>query len=218
MRRAVAGVGARGRGADEVERLADAELDAELVEDRLRGVGRAAQEHVGVDEREVADEDRHAVAEAAGRAPPRRVFVLAGELAVHRVAPAPDLGAVHDVVVHERERVHELERGRRVDHAPDRRASPPAPTNAHAQNAGPQALAARGDEVAQRVERIAERGVDLDPALLLGREQRVDAGLDPVGHRIERLGKGRGARRRGGHGERLRRGLGAAGIAGRRSP
>ena len=62
------GVGARGRGADEVERLADAELDAQLVEDRLRGVGRAAQQHVGVHEREVADEDRHAVAEAAGRA------------------------------------------------------------------------------------------------------------------------------------------------------
>ena len=47
---------------------------------------------------------------------PRLVFVLAGELAVHGVAAAAGLGAVHDVVVHEREGVHELERGRGVDH------------------------------------------------------------------------------------------------------
>ena len=65
---------------------------------------------------------------------------------------------------------------------------------------GAQSLAARGDEVAQRVERIAERRVDFDPALLLGREQRVDARLDAVGDRIERFGKGRSARRRRGHG------------------
>ena len=198
MRRAVsASVRAR-RGAHEVERLADAQLDTELVEDPLGVVGRAAEKDVGVHECEVADEDRHPVAEPAGGAAPHFVLVAAGELTVHRVAAAPGVGSVHDVVVHERERVHELERGGRVDDPRVVELAARADERTRAER-GPQPLAARGDELAERVEWISERGVDFDPALLLVDEQRVDARLDAVGHRVERLGEGRGARRRGGH-------------------
>ena len=70
-------------------------------------------ERVRVHEREVADEDRHSLAEAAGLAAPACADVTAGEVPVHRVAIATRVGPVHHVVVDERERVHELERGRR---------------------------------------------------------------------------------------------------------
>ena len=58
-------------GAAEVEVLADAQLDAQLVEHAgAASAAIAAEQHVGVDEREVADEDRRALAEAPGLAPP----------------------------------------------------------------------------------------------------------------------------------------------------
>ena len=47
-----------------------------------------------------------------------------------RRQPATSIRAVHDVVVHERERVQQLERGTGVDHERIVAASPPAPTNA----------------------------------------------------------------------------------------
>ena len=80
------------------------------------GSGRAADQRVRVDEREVADEDRHALAEASGFAAPLRGAVALRERAVHGVAVAAHLRTVHHVVVHERERVHELERGGGRDH------------------------------------------------------------------------------------------------------
>ena len=43
------------------------------------------------------------------------MLVLPGELTVYGVASAPDLGTVHDVVVDQCERVHELECGGGVD-------------------------------------------------------------------------------------------------------
>ncbi len=52
-----------------------------------------------------------------GFAAPPGATCRAREARVHRVVPAPHLGAVHHVVVRERERVHELERGRGVDDA-----------------------------------------------------------------------------------------------------
>ena len=124
------GLGARGRGADEVERLADAQLDAQLVEDVAGERGRVAHQHVGVHDREVADEDRHALAEAARfAAPAARRRGAARSARCTASLPAPRVGAVHHVVVHERERVHQLERGRGVDHggSSGRRR---APTNA----------------------------------------------------------------------------------------
>ena len=144
MRRAAAGSVLAVAVVDEVERLPDAQLDAELVEDvEHRGRG-AAHERVGVDEREVADEDRHPLTEAARLAAPSGVDVAIGEVPVHRVAIAARVGAVHHVVVHERERVHELERGRGVDHASAGSAAA-ADERAVAER-GPQALAARADE------------------------------------------------------------------------
>ena len=200
------GIGARGRGADQIERLADTELDAQLVEDRLGIGGRAAQQDVGVDEREVADEDGHAVSETPGGTAPRSILVLAREPAVDRVSSAPDVGAVHDVVVHERERVHELESRRGVDRG--RVVDRPARSDVRARaERGPQTLAAGGDEILQRAERVDERGIHCVPAIDLRGEQRVDALLDAVGNRLECLGKRGGSSRRAGHGERLRRGL-----------
>ena len=156
------GFGARGGGAREVERLADAQLDAQLVEHDVRGVGHAAHEDVGVGEREVADEDRHALAEPAGLAPPTGADVTLREARVHRVVPAAHLGAVHDVVVRERERVHELERGRGVD---DPRVAPVAlRTDERAVAEGrTEPLAAGGDEAAQCFDRLGQPGVDRAP-------------------------------------------------------
>ena len=140
--------------------------------------GGVTHEHVGVDEREVADEDRHAFTEAPGFSPPRRAVVATDEVPVHGVEAAARVGAVHHVVVHERERVHELERGRDVDDAVvgiAARADERAVTEG-----GAQALAARVDERAERVDRLRERRVDRAPAHELGVEQRTDAFLDAV--------------------------------------
>jgi len=91
--------------------------DPELVPHRLHGRGHPAEELIGVDVGEVADEDRHPFAEPAWVPSPLGIDVL---VAVHEVrgASAPAHGrAVHDVVVHERERVDELQSSRGRDHA-----------------------------------------------------------------------------------------------------
>ena len=62
-------------GAEDVEVLADVELDAQLVPQRPHLGRRAGQQLVGEHEGEVADEDRHALAEAARLAGPRRAPV-----------------------------------------------------------------------------------------------------------------------------------------------
>ena len=142
------------------------------------------------------------------RAGPRhdRVLVPAGELAVHGVAAAADLRAVHDVVVHERERVHELERGRGVDHAPGRRASPPAPTNAQAQNAGAAACRRwRRSRAARRADRRA-RGRPRSSASARRRAACRCGVSTRSATGSSASGKRRGPRRRRGHAERLRRG------------
>ena len=189
IRRAAAGSVLAVAVVDEVERLPDAELDAELVEDvEHRGRG-AAHERVGVDEREVADEDRHPFTEAARLAAPACVDVATGEVPVHRVAIAAGVGAVHHVVVDERERVHELERGRGVDHR-GRVGAAAADERAVAER-GPQALAARADEQPQLVERFDQRGLDRGPARDLGVEEPEDPRFDLVGDAHERGGERR---------------------------
>ena len=104
---------------------------------------------------------------------------------MHRVAAAAHVGAVHHVVVHERERVHELERGRGVDDACVGRVAAAADERAVAERR-PQPLATGGDERAQLVERFDERRVDDGPTRDLGVEQLEDARLDPVGDTDER--------------------------------
>ena len=102
----------RARGADDVEVLADVQLDAQLVPHASAPRRSRPRGTVGVDEREVADEDRHALAEPPGLAAP----------AVDRVAVAEVLGcAVRHAAARsepsitsswiERERVQQLERG-----------------------------------------------------------------------------------------------------------
>src|SRR5947208_8566406 len=68
----------------EVEVLADAELDPQLVEDGPRDLGRRTEKDVGVHEGEVADEDRRTLAVAAGLAPPPLDVVARHETAVDR--------------------------------------------------------------------------------------------------------------------------------------
>ena len=81
-----------------------------------------AQHVVGPDQGEVAEQDGGRGAEPGGPPAPRRVGVPAGEGDVHgRAAPAGG-GGVHEVVVHERARLDQLQRGHRAQHRVDRRA------------------------------------------------------------------------------------------------
>ncbi len=179
-------------GAEQVEVLADVELDAQLVPQIPHRFGGADQQLVGEDEGEVADEDRHALAEAARLARPRRPAVLVGVHGVRRRRAAPARRVVHHVVVEQGEGVHQLERGARPngtfvvgvatgpDEAPvaERRAQP---------------LAARTDHPVDLVERSAEVGVDRGPVLPRRGQQLVEADVGAGGDR-------RQARRRsGGH-------------------
>ena len=193
---------------DEVERLADAELDAQLVEDVERGRRRAAHQHVGVDEREVADEDRHALAEPARLAPPRPRARGGGRSArctaslprrvsepsitssctsanVCTSSSAAAASTTHGIVG--------------IAAGADERA---------VTERGPEPLAADVDERAQRLDRFGERGVDRAPARELGVEQIVDPRLDPGREGHERRGERR----------LLPPGLGHGGTVGRASP
>src|SRR5439155_5111795 len=94
-----------------VEVLTDAELEAELVEDRARCVRDRAQENVRVDEGKVPDEDRGALT-VSTRFSASTLHVVAGhEAPMDGRKAATNARPVHDVVVHERERVQHLERG-----------------------------------------------------------------------------------------------------------
>ena len=114
---------------EDVEELADVELQPQLVPQPPDRVRHADQELVREHEGEIADEDRHPLAEAAGLAGPRRPSVLPGVYGVGGRGAAPAHGVVHHVVVEQREAVHQL------DAAPASitlwsAPSPPAPTNA----------------------------------------------------------------------------------------
>ena len=179
------GLGARRGGTGQVERLADAQLDPQLVEHAVGRVGHAPHQHVGVGEREVADQDRHALAEPPRLTAPSGAPMSLLEPRVDRRVAAPHARAVHHVVVREGERVHQLEGGGGVD---DPRIVPFAvgADERAVTERGPQALASGRDEIAQRFDRFRETAVDGPPPRELGREQIVDAPFDLRRERHER--------------------------------
>ena len=168
--RRLPGIAAPAGGTHQVEVLTDAQLDPQLVE-HLPCRGRCiAEQPIGVDEGEVADEDRRPFPEAPRLAAPTGLTVLHAEALVDRRQATAQPGAVHHVVVHERERVQELERGAGVDHERIVGRSARAHVRPMTER-GAQPLAARPNEVAQRRERLDEVFVDRRPALDLGLEQ-----------------------------------------------
>ena len=111
------------------------------------GVGaHLAEQHVGVDVGQVADEDRHALAVATVLAPPAAGLVLTAELDVGRRG-AGGVGSVHDVVVHQGEGVEQLEGGPGVDDAGIVRVAPGTHEGPVAERR-PQALPAGIDQMA----------------------------------------------------------------------
>ena len=176
MRSACAAIADRARGAGEIEELADAQLDAQIVVDGSRRRRRRREEHVGVHEREVADEDGRALAEAASLAVRVRVGVVVDEPLMHRRAAAAGGGAVHHVVVHERARVHHLDRRAHVDDDVVEGIAARSDERPEAER-GPEPLPAAAHQVAQRDERLLEVGVDRAPAVDLVIEQGEDAPL-----------------------------------------
>ena len=164
---------ARG-SADDVEVLADVELDAQLVPHRHRLGVRRGKELVGVDEGEVADEDRDALAEPARFATPIAERVPVGVLEVRGAHAAPNGRSVHHVVVDQRERVQQLERRARIDD--DRVVGVAAcPDEAPVAERRPEALASREEERTERLERCHDLGVERPPPLDLGLEERARA-------------------------------------------
>ena len=118
------------------------------------------QEQVGVDEGQVADQDRHALAEAAGLAGPDGVGVAVGEPAVHGGRAAADGRAVHDVVVDEGEGLEQLERGAGIDDRAGRRGRRRRPTKPQWQNAGRSRLPPAMTRSRERLERVQRDRVD----------------------------------------------------------
>ena len=98
----------------------------------------------------------------AGRPRHAAVGVPAGERDVHGRAAAAGGGGVHEVVVHERARLDQLQRGHRAQHRVDGRAvrvaarAAPAPPRERRADA----LAPAQHELAQVARGGAERGVD----------------------------------------------------------
>ena len=70
----------------------------------------SCEQPIGVDEGEVTDQDRHALAEPTRLARPALGGVPFGEHGVRRGLAATAVCVVHDVVVEEGEGVHQLER------------------------------------------------------------------------------------------------------------
>ena len=145
---------------------------------RHTAVRHTDQQLVRQHEGEVADEDRHPLAEAAGLAGPGRPSVLAGVHGMGGRGAAPADGVVHHVVVEQREAVHQLERGAGVDHPPVGAVAAGADERPVAERR-PQTLAAGVDHAADLVEGTGEIGVELDPALALALQQFVEPGVDP---------------------------------------
>ena len=104
-----------GGRAHDVEQLSDVEFDAQFVPDLAR-LGRGSVEKpIGVDEREVADQNRDALAESARLAAAVATTVAVGEDLVGDRGTAPTGGPIHDVVVEQREGVEQLESRTRIE-------------------------------------------------------------------------------------------------------
>ena len=196
MRSAVDAAALAPHRAEDVEVLADVELDAQLVPDLPRRQRGAVHELVGVDEGQVADEDGHALAEAPGLARPALRGVGVGEAQVGGPGAPPGGGAVHHVVVEQGEGVQQLERRAGVDRAVVGRVAAGG-DEAPVAERRPQPLAARGDEATERLHRRPQIRVQRRPAGLLHVDQLTQPGVDAVGDLEER----RGGRR---HRDRLR--------------
>jgi hypothetical protein len=176
--------------AQQVEVLADVQLQAQLVPHRtdLAHVG-AVEEQVGVDVGQVADEDRDTFAEPAGLPPPGTDAVALAELGVGRGLAPAGVRAVHDVVVDQREGMEQLERGSSVDDAGVERVAARA-DEAPVAEGGSEALAARVDQPLQRAQRRLEAAVEGLPTGQLGVEEPVDPLVDSGCHRREAGGRG----------------------------
>ena len=125
----------------------------------MASMRRVAQHLVGVDEREVADEDRGAFAEAPRLAAPVGLGVQPLEVTVDRGQAAATVGVVHHVVVNQGERVQQFERGAGVDHR--RIVGVAAGTDERPEaEGGPQPFATGQHQFAQRDQWFGQRGVD----------------------------------------------------------
>ena len=102
--------------AEDVEHLPDVELDAQLVPHPPGSRVGGLEQPIGVDEGEVADQDRDPLAEPPRLAGPFVLGVDVAEDVVGGRLTATAGGIVHHVVVEQRERVHQLERGAGIDH------------------------------------------------------------------------------------------------------
>jgi hypothetical protein len=132
---------------DEVEELADAELDAKLVKDPARGGRRIGEQHIRVHERKVANEDRRAFSESPRLTAPRRSVVLVDEPAVDRRETAPLYRSVHHVVMNEGKGVQELEGRAGIDDERVRRVSP-GPDECPRTKRRPEAFSVSSNELA----------------------------------------------------------------------
>ncbi len=175
-------------GQPQVQVLAGHDLGAQLREDaagplhRREREPRELQQLVGPDERQVTGQDPAADTEPGGVAQQPRAHVLLGQRGVHRGQAAPRLGAVHDVVVHQRERVQQLDGGAGHEHLVvvrgARRPVPPVDERR------PQALATRGDQRGNGLPHRPQRGVEVVELGNLGLQElgqkRVDRPRDAV--------------------------------------
>ncbi len=169
---------------EDVEVLPDVQFDPQFVPDPHRLRWSALHQAVGVDEREVADENCHPLAEPSRFTDPPGCCVLLGGHRVGGRLTSSGHGVVHDVVVEQRESVHQLEGGPGVD--VDLVGASATGTDVSPVREGwAEALPARQHESADLVDRLREVGVEGCPALAFGAQQFVEAGFDSVGDRAE---------------------------------
>ena len=133
---------------------------------------------VGVHEGEITDEDRHTFAEAAGFPRPAGRGVFGRRQGVRRRLPPPRGRVVHHVVVEQRERVHQLQGGTRIDvglvvvTAARTHVTPVAERRT-------EPLAAGEHEAGDLVDRVRQVGVEAAPSLALDVEQGGEPDVDP---------------------------------------
>ena len=167
-------------GAEQIEVLPDVHLDAEFGEDRLRGAREVVHEKVGVDEREIADEDGDAFSEAAVLGSPAVPPVSVDELHVDGIHPPTAQRRVHDVVVDQREGMEQLQPGSCVDDVVVG-GIPAGADERPMTERWPETLATGEHQVAERRKWGGEVGVDRGPADQLSVEEFPDADVDACG-------------------------------------
>ena len=164
--------------ADDVEELSDVQLGAQLVPHPPDGVGSADEELVGKHERQVADEDRRALAEPAGLPRPAGQSMRVGVHGMRRRLATTARGVVHHVVVEQGEGMHQFERRPCVDHALIV-GGPSGADEAPLAERWAEALASGLDHSADLVERPGQVGVERCPAPPLGGDEADHPVGDP---------------------------------------